>query len=306
VGEEGLTMSNVFSALFIAGAMYFAAMWFIARWELASRSEIERRRDAIAAANRERVSLRNKARAAAGRYGWNGDLTLLGFGLLFFYVVVIVGLTMVGISGWIAPIIAVPASVLVIMWAGSSTTQRRRAAFDRQLVQALDLLVAQLQAGTSPSLALERIVPNLPDPLRSEFDAALAQNRASMDLSEAISNVADRYPSRAMTMLVAAIRIDEKRGAKMAAALEQAANSVRRDFELRAESDAEVAQERMQFFGIVGIVGGIALFLLARGSQEQREAMFSPTGVFLLSIAASNFVFGIIRVTRMLAKAKGE
>jgi tight adherence protein B len=298
--------STLFSALFSAGAMYFAAMWLIARWELASRSDVERRRDSIAAANRERLSFRERIKRTAGQYGWRGDLTLLVFGLLFFYVLIIAALTLVGISGWIAPIVAVPTAVLIVLWSASSNTQRRRAAFDRQLVQALDLLVSQLQSGTSAGLALERIVPNLPDPLRSEFDDALARNRASMELSEAIAEVAERYPSRAMHMLVAAIRIDEKRGAKMSAALEQAANSVRRDFELRAESEAEVAQERMQFFGIVGIVGGIAVYLLARGSVDQREALLSPTGLVLFGLAATNFVFGIIRVMRMLAKAKGE
>jgi tight adherence protein B len=298
--------STLFPALFSAGALYFASMWLIARWELASRSDVERRRDSIAAANRERVPPREKIKRTAARYGWRGDLTLLVFGLLFFYILIIAALTLIGISGWIAPIVAVPTAVMIILWSASSNTQRRRAAFDRQLVQALDLLVSQLQSGTSAGLALERIVPNLPDPLRSEFDDALARNRASMELSEAIAEVADRYPSRAMHMLVAAIRIDEKRGAKMSAALEQAANSVRRDFELRAESEAEVAQERMQFFGIVGIVGGIAVYLLARGSVEQREALLSPTGLVLFGLAASNFVFGIIRVTRMLAKAKGE
>jgi len=165
-------------------------------------------------------------------------------------------------------------------------------------------LVAQLHAGSSAQLALERIVPNLPDPLRSEFDLALLRKRANMELSDAIAEVAKRYPSRAMDMLVAALRIDEQRGAKMAPALEQAASTVRQDFELRAEAEAEIAQERMQFFGIVGIIGAIVIFMFTRNSADQRDALTSPAGLTMIGAAAGNFVFGILRVLAMLQKAK--
>ncbi len=299
-------MNVLLASLFSAGSLYFVVMWFVARKELAARSEIERRKAAIDRANRERVNVRAKLHLIASHNGWNGDLSVIAVALIFLYAVVVAALSLINVQGWLAPIIAVPVSVMAVMWAAASTAQRRRSAFNRQLVQALDLLVAQLQSGVSAQLALERIVPNLPDPLRSEFDTALVRKRANLELSDAIAEVANRYPSRAMTMLVASLRIDEKRGAKMSLALDQAAASVRRDFELRSEADAEVAQERMQFFGIVGIVGGIALFLFARGSESQQDALMSPMGLTFVGIAAANFAFGVVRVLRMLAKAKGE
>ena len=76
-------MTTLFSGLFAGGALYFATMWMIARRELAGRSEIEKRRDAIAPANRERITVKDRIRAEAGKYGWNGDLTLLMIGLMF-------------------------------------------------------------------------------------------------------------------------------------------------------------------------------------------------------------------------------
>jgi Flp pilus assembly protein TadB len=307
MGDQTMTgMTIILASLFSAGALYFVMMWFFSRRDLAARTEIERRKAAIDHANRERIDVRAKLHQFAAKQGWTGDLSVIAIALIFLYAVVVALLSLIKISGWLAPIIAIPASVLVVVWGASSTTHRRQTAFNRQLVQALDLLVAQLQSGVSAQLALERIVPNLPDPLRSEFDRALVRRRANLELSDAIAEVASRYPSRAMSMLVAALRIDEKRGAKMALALEQAAASVRRDFELRSEADAEIAQERMQFFGIVGIVGGIAVFLFARGSQQQHEALTSPTGIILVGGAAANFAFGIFRVMRMLRKAKGE
>jgi len=300
------SMNTLLASLFSAGALYFAVMWFAARRELAARSDIERRKAAIEKANRERTSVRDRLHAYAASNGWNGDLSVVSIALLFIYAAIVAALSLINVQGWFAPIIAVPVSAMAVLWASSATVQRRKTAFNRQLVQALDLLVAQLQSGVSAQLALERIVPNLPDPLRSEFDTALIRKRANLELSDAIEEVAKRYPSRAMTMLVAALRIDEKRGAKMALALDQAAASVRRDFELRSEADAEVAQERLQFFGIVGIVGGIALFLFVGGSETQQEALMSPMGFTFIGLAAANFVFGIVRVMRMLAKAKGE
>ncbi len=299
-------MTMFFAALAAAGAAYFAVQWLQATRELAKRSDLERRRAAIEHANRERVQVRTRIRAFAAKNGWSGDLTVVGIALIFLYCLVIAALSLISVSGWLAPILGLPVSAFVVAWGVSSTAHRRRTAFNSQLIQALDLLVTQLQAGTSAALALERIVPNLPDPLRTEFDQALVRKRANMELSTAVSEVADRYPSRAMAMLVAALRIDEQRGAKMAPALEQAAHTVRREFELRSESDAEVAQERMQFFAIVGIVGGIVLYSFTSSSDFQREALVSPTGLAIVGLGAANFVFGIFRVLRMLQKAKGE
>lgn len=296
---------NIFlAAVLSAAAAFFTVQWFSARRELSKRSVVERRRDAIDKANRERVSLRRRARIFAARNGWDGDLSVIVIALIFVYAVCVAGLSLVSISGWLAPIIALPTAALSVFWVTSATAQRRRLAFSSQLVQALDLLVAQLHSGASAQLALERIVPNLPDPLRSEFDLALLRKRANMELSDAIAEVAKRYPSRAMDMLVAALRIDEQRGAKMAPALEQAAYTVRHDFELRAEAEAEIAQERMQFFGIVGIIGAIVLFMFTRNSPDQREALTSPAGLTMIGVAAGNFVFGILRVLAMLQKAK--
>ncbi len=301
---EGMTM--FFAALAAAGAVFFAVQWLQVTRELAKRSDLERRRAAIENANKERISIRQRAHTFAAKNGWNGDLSVIGITLIFLYCMTVAALSFVSISGWLAPLIALPVSAFAVAWAVSSTAHRRRTAFNSQLIQALDLLVTQLQSGTSAQLALERIVPNLPDPLRSEFDQALARKRANLELSAAVAEVADRYPSRAMSMLVAALRIDEQRGAKMAPALEQAANTVRREFELRSESDAEVAQERMQFFAIVGIIGGIVLYSFTNSSGFQRDALTSPTGLAIVSLGVANFVFGVLRVMRMLQKAKGE
>ncbi len=296
----------IIATLLGSGALYFAVTWATSRWETRARTNLERRQRQIDAAHRERVTLSARASAIAVRWGWTGDLSIPLVGLLFVYTAAAAALSVLGLSGWTAVALALPVASLVVAWVTATAAERRRNAFNRQLVQALDLLVAQLKAGSSPQLALERVVPNLPDPLRSEFDQALARRRATMNLSEAVASIAKRYPSRAMSMLVAALRIDEEgRGAKMALALEQAAATVRRDFELRSESDAEIAQERMQFFGIVGIVTTIALMLILRGSDSQREALMSPMGFSMLAVAAGNFVFGILRVLKMLEKAKG-
>lgn len=301
-----MSVDILIATLLGAGALYFAVTWATARWESRARTNLERRQRQIDAAHREKVTVTQRASALAVRWGWTGDLSIPLVALLFVYTTTAAILSVFGLGGWTAVALALPVSTLLVAWFTATSAERRRMAFNRQLVQALDLLVAQLKAGSSPQLALERVVPNLPDPLRSEFDQALARKRATMNLSEAVASIAKRYPSRAMSMLVAALRIDEEgRGAKMALALEQAAATVRRDFELRSESDAEIAQERMQFFGIVGIVTAIALLLILRGSDTQREALMSPTGFSLLAVAAGNFVFGILRVLKMLEKAKG-
>jgi len=178
--------------------------------------------------------------------------------------------------------------------------------FNKQLMQALDLFAAQLKSGLSSVRAMEQVLPSLPQPLRGELAVALERYRTGALLGDSLAEVYDLYPSRAMQMLVVSVRIDEERGGRMADALEQAAENVRRDFELGAEAQAELAQERGQFYGIVGILGFFTYFTIGRADPAAREAYMTMPGLGVLAVAVGNAAFGIIRTLRVFAKAKGD
>jgi Flp pilus assembly protein TadB len=109
-----------------------------------------------------------------------------------------------------------------------------------------------------------------------------------------------------MQMLVVTVRIDEERGGKMADALEQAAENVRRDFELGAEAQAELSQEKGQFYGILGILVLFAVIMIGNADPTAKAAYTSMSGFIALAVATANAVFGVVRVLRVFSKARGE
>ena len=153
---------------------------------------------------------------------------------------------------------------------------------------------------------MEQVLPSLPQPLRGELAVALEQHRASRSLGDALEDVNKRYPSRAMQMLVVSVRIDEERGGKLAGALEQAAENVRRDFELGAEAQAELAQEKAQFYGILMILALFVFFTLGTSEPSQKAAFTHGIGLIMMTALTVNLVFGIFRVLQTFKRARGE
>lgn len=299
---------TVVASILFGGSVYFFFRWTQQWREEAAKTELERRRERIDAETRKmlREPARVRVRRSLSSWGWEGDLAPLFLAASLIYLLLSVVVGAVGVRGPLAFALAFPMSLLIVGLFNQSLVSRRQRAFHRQLMQALDLFAAQLKAGMSAVRAMEQVLPSLPQPLRGELSVALEQHRAARPLGDALDDIQQRYPSRAMQMLVVAVRIDEERGGKMADALEQAAENVRRDFELGAEAQAELAQEKAQFYGILAILALFVFFTIGRAEPDQREAYFNGGGAVFMIIAGANVAFGIFRVLRTFKKARGE
>lgn len=287
------------------------AVWFASAWVSALRVErtktaLQKRQDQIDAniARRQRLTFRQRLSARLARYGWRGSLAPLSAIVLLGYLAIAVGLALVGIDGWAGVVVAVPCTLGATAFVAASLRSRRQRAFRNELLSALDQFAASVRTASSPAKAIESQLSQLPEPLRSEMVLALDQHKANRPLAEAMADVAQRYPSRAMSLFVAALRINDQRGGKLASALEQAAESLRRDEELSSEAKAELAQDRMQFIGILILLGVIAAATFAQGGEQARVAFTSPAGIIILLAGLANAAWGVVRVLRMFAKSR--
>jgi hypothetical protein len=78
-----------------------------------------------------------------------------------------------------------------------------------------------------------------------------------------------------------------------------------REQELQAEAVAEISQAKGEFFGIVGIIAGITVFVVFAGDENMRTQLRSPLGLVFLVGGIANFGLGIRRSLRIFARAKG-
>lgn len=253
-----------------------------------------------------RQPLSDRAKQYLLRHGWNYDLVPLVAIWTFGYILTGIVLEAVGLGQLFAALLAAPVTLwLAAMVLGRLSRQRRRR-FTEQLLHAIRQLVAKIEGGSSPQRALEQIAPVMPDPLRQELSEMLEQVLATKDLVGGLRQLADKYPSRAMSMMVAAYEMDHDRGARIEPALRQAAVMLERQFELQAEAVAELSQTKMEFYGVVGIIGAIALGMVLMGPGSTAAAYKTLVGVIVLLASASWFSFGIFRARRIFARAKGD
>ena len=253
-----------------------------------------------------RTTIKRRVTHALAVRGYRGNLAPVVLVALFVIALVAVVLNVLGITGIFAAVGAVLGSIALVWVASGVVMGRRKAAFDRQLLQAISMLVGQVESGSSVDKGLRVVANASAEPLRSEFLAADATASATRNLPAAIAQIHDRYPSRALKLFITAIVMTDKEGAAVAPALRNAANILRKDFELSSEARAEVAQSRYEYYGILAIIGFIA-WMMVFGNEATSEAYRTPMGVIAIIVGVSWMGFGALRISGMLRRAeRGE
>ena len=292
--------------LLATGATFFLLAWVKELREFRSMNRLEQLSAQIEYERRlldkETVSDRvDKLTITWGLQGlWGtslGIVTVLYLGLA-------AGLALLGVGDILGAFLALPVAVATGLMVMRSSRQREEIRFRRQLLQAFGIIASQIEAGDSINRALDKTVLMVEDPLRREMANALAGLVGTSSLTSVLRPVAQKYPSKAMDLFLAALEIDETMGAKLAPTLRQAQASLERQFDLAAEATAEISQARSEFIGISVVLAMVALGMFYAAEGVARDAYLSPLGIALLGGTVLNYIFGVLRTLRIFSKAK--
>lgn len=301
-------MTYLILSLCAAFAAYALVGWYYAHSALRNMTAIERANAQIEEAKRKenRPKPKDRLRRELTARGYTGDLTPVLAGMTFLYLVLVLALRMIGLPDLVGVLVALPLSVAAAVFGLNTMVTRRRRKFNQQLLQALTLLAAQVEAGNGAQRAIEQIIPSLQDPLRSELSAAMDATVASKDLVASMRDLEARYSSRAFQMFIAALEIDQAKGGRLEPALRQAAATLQRDFDLSKEAVSEISQTKMEFVSIVGIISVITVTMVLSGGDSSVEAFTNPFGIIVSTVALANFGLGIYRSLKIFGKARGD
>lgn len=211
---------------------------------------------------------------------------------------------MLGATPLIGVLIAAPLS------AGTATTllrvleTRRRRRFNEQLITALFALASHLETGAGVQRAFDLTIPSLEEPLRTELANALAAGAAT-DLGEALDELRERWPSRALDVTTASYRLHLETGGALAPVFRSAAELLRADFAISQEASAEISQTRGEFFLVIGIIGAICVGLVAGSDDSIRSALVSPVGLVTVGAFGAWAAFGVKRAMNLFNTIKG-
>lgn len=177
--------------------------------------------------------------------------------------------------------------------------QRQRYLFAEQLPAHLQELAAAMRAGHSMSSGLVLISDDASEPIRGEFQRAIADERLGMELEDALRLVAGRMNDKDMEQVSLVAELHRRTGGNMAEVLDRVAEAVRARAELNRELRAMTAQARLSRW-FVTLIPPALLVVIEVLNPNYLEPLFNTgTGHVLLVVALALVVGGSAVMSRI-------
>ena len=104
---------------------------------------------------------------------------------------------------------------------------RRVAKFDKQLVDALNMMSNAIKSGLSFMQVVQVIEREMPNPCSQEFGMVLKENRVGVNLNDALLNMTKRIPSDDLFMIMNSVVTLSQQGGDLSEAFETIAVTIR-------------------------------------------------------------------------------
>jgi tight adherence protein B len=168
--------------------------------------------------------------------------------------------------------------------------RKQRELFNDQLPVHLLELASTMRAGHSLVSGLTSVSESAPEPSRTEWARAVADEQLGLPLDEAMEPLARRMACDDISQVALVASLQQRTGGNMAEVLERVAESVRERSELRRELRALTAQARLSRYLVTALPVVVlgAVWLINR--NYVKPLFDTSAGVILLCVAVALLV----------------
>jgi tight adherence protein B len=164
-------------------------------------------------------------------------------------------------------------------------TGRRRAQFDQQVPDTLQMFSGGLRAGHSLLRAVDAAAQESQPPMSEELSRIVNETRIGRDLGESLADVAKRTRSEDFLSISQAIEIHREVGGDLAEVLDHLGDTVRDRNQVRGQIRALSAEGRMSAYVLMALP--IVMFIGLTLFNEMYSRVFTTTLPGYLMIAAA-------------------
>ena len=182
-----------------------------------------------------------------------------------------------------------------------SKRKRRRAKFERQLPEALDLMARALKAGHAFTGGLKMVADEMDDPMGTEFDKTLGEINFGMEVSEALKNFSLRVDCPDLRFFVISIIIQRETGGNLAEILENISYLIRERFKLHGRIRVLSAEGKFSAIVLIALPFLVASILGFMNPDYLGVLIADPIGNFMVGFAAVMMALGILVMKKMVA-----
>lgn len=169
---------------------------------------------------------------------------------------------------------------------------KRLAKFQRQLPEALELIVRALRAGYSLPLAIRLLADEMPEPISGEFGLVHEQVNFGVSLQQALTSLCDRVPVTDLRFLVVSILIQRQSGGNLTEILSNLARLIRERFKLYGRIKVLSSEGRMSAWVLGLLPPGIGTVLNLANPEFMSRLWTDPLGISILQAMVFMTIIG--------------
>jgi tight adherence protein B len=169
---------------------------------------------------------------------------------------------------------------------------RRIAAFNAALPEAIELCSRSLRAGHSLIGAIGNVAEQGPEPVKSEFAEVFRLQNFGLPLRDALSQLMDRIPSADLRVVVTGIMVQKDTGGNLAEIMDHITNVIRERMRIKGDIQVHTAQGRLTGW-ILGLLPLIMLLVINVMNPGYSSVLFhDPVGQKWLYRAIALMIMG--------------
>lgn len=185
---------------------------------------------------------------------------------------------------------------LFVGWRRRQRLQR----FEKQLPEALDLIVRALRAGHSFPSALQMVGEELPDPMGREFSIVHDEVNFGVAFQQALTNLTERVPLTDLRYFVVAVLIQRDSGGNLTELLANISRLIRERLKLIAKVRVLSSDGRLSAWILSLMPFGLAALMNAFNPEFMTPLWTDPMGITMLQYLLTMMVIGIVVILKII------
>lgn len=177
---------------------------------------------------------------------------------------------------------------------------RRRAKFEEQLTDTIQMLIGGLRVGHSVLRSVEAAAQEADAPTSEELLRIVNECRIGKDARLAFEDVANRMDSEDFGWISQAIQINREVGGDLAEVLEQVAGTIRERSEIKGQIRSLSAEGKMSAYVLMAMPVGVAFILAFINPGYLNVFVEKPLGLLMLASAIAMFTAGGFWMSRVV------
>jgi Flp pilus assembly protein TadB len=187
--------------------------------------------------------------------------------------------------GWALPFV-VAVALIVSLQTGqleAYLAAGRTARIETQLADAIDLMVAALQAGASVADALENAMGESRSPLRPQLEEVVGRIRFGDSPRAAYHGLTQRVPLETFLLFASALSVQSETGGSLAPTLASVGRTIRDRIEMARRIRSNSAQSEVSTMAVLFLTYFIALVVWRTDPDQMHEFLSTKVGQWVVS-----------------------